>query len=79
MCRRTIHDRAKQLALQHYVVDPPRSNADIPDGEIDRWYDRMERTRVFSDRLLFIQLGTLLCLSDDDDSKGWVWSDLFEP
>ena len=71
VCNGLIADATRQLAGQHYVVEPARDPEHPTSDELATFVDRIQATRD-----LFVQLRRVLHF--DKKRRRWRWLDLFE-
>jgi len=74
-CEEVIGDAERQLALQHYVVDPAHDPKRPTEAECEAWYQKMVATRALGG-VLFVQLRDLLMC--DPESGLWKYYALGE-
>ncbi|MFH0980933.1 MAG: hypothetical protein V2A79_05280 [Planctomycetota bacterium] len=75
VCGAVITDAERQVAVQHYVVEPARNRARPTRSECDRWYEEMTKTGYLGG-VLFVQLRDVLMFNAK--SMSWRYHGLWE-
>ena len=60
VCRKSIENAEKQLAIQFYIVQPCLDPDNPSENEIDSWYKERKNVKFFTGTELFIQLSLSL-------------------